>query len=134
MTRRPATCRNRPPHRTLHAGFDKRYDSAANQRRLAEVIPFPVLPTKGKCNAAEQAREHNPRFQRLRRQHAADELAINALDSHGLGRCPDHGTDSFKRYVVLGVVERNLHRLGAILSAEEAKAAVKERRRQRRAA
>lgn len=111
--------------------FDKGYHSPANQRRLAEVIPFPVLPKKGKCNAAEHAREHNPRFQRLRRQHAAVESAINALEAHGLDRCPDHGIDGFKRSVALAVVARNLHRLGAILLAEEA---AKERRRKQRVA
>ena len=114
--------------------FDKGYHSPANQLHLAEVIPLSVLPKKGKCNAAEHAREHNPRFQRLRGQHAAVESAINALEAHGLDRCPDHGIDGFKRYVALAVVARNLHRLGAILLAEAAEAAAQERRRKQRAA
>ncbi len=46
--------------------------------------------------------------------------AINALEAHGLDRCPDHGLDGFKRYVALAVVGRNLHRLGALLLAAEA--------------
>ena len=102
--------------------LDKGYHSPANQRRLAEIVPFPVLPKKGKCNAVEHAREHTPRFQRLRRQHSAVESAINALEAHGLDRCPDHGIDGFKRYVALAVVARNLHRLGALLLAEQAEA------------
>ena len=81
-----------------------------------------MLPKKGKCNAVEHAREHTPRFQRLRRQHSAVESAINALEAHGLDRCPDHGIDGFKRYVALAVVARNLHRLGALLLAEQAEA------------
>jgi IS5 family transposase len=120
--------------RVRSVSLDKGFHSPANQQRLAELIDFPVLPKKGKCNAAEQEREHSPRFQRLRRQHSAVESAINALEVHGLDRCPDHGIDGFKRYVALAVVERNLHRLGAVLLAEEAAAAARERRRRRYAA
>ena len=100
--------------------FDKGFHSPANQQRLAEMIDLPVLPKKGKCSPAEQAREHHPDFQFLRRRHSAVESAINALEAHGLDRCPDHGIDGFKRYVALAVVARNLHRLGAILIAQDA--------------
>jgi hypothetical protein len=111
--------------------MDKGFHSPANQRALAEIIDFPVLPKKGKCSAAEQAREHDPRFVRLRRRHSGVESAINALEVHGLDMCPDHGIDGFKRYVALAVVGRNLHRLGAILLAQEAE---QEQRARRRAA
>lgn len=100
--------------------MDKGFHRPANQQRLAELVPFPVLPKKGKCNATEARRETDPPFRHLRRRHAAVESAINALEAHGLDRCPDHGIDGFKRYVALAVVGRNLHRLGAILLAEEA--------------
>ena len=100
--------------------LDKGFHSPANQTRLAEVVPFPVLPKKGKCNATEAQREANPEFRSLRRQHAAVESAINALEAHGLDRCPDHSLDGFNRYVALAVVGRNLHRLGASLLAAEA--------------
>jgi hypothetical protein len=43
------------------------------------------------------------------------ESAINALEVHGLDRCPDHAIDGFKRYVGMAVVARNLQRLGAIV-------------------
>ena len=111
------------------ASFDKGYHSPANQQRLAEVVDFPVLPKKGKCSASEHAREHSPRFERLRRRHSAVESAINALEAHGLDRCPDHGIDGFKRYVALAVVARNLHRLGAILLAQDAEQEKRERQR-----
>jgi hypothetical protein len=100
--------------------FDQGFHSPANQQRLAEVVDFPVLPKKGKRSQPEQEREHSPRFQRLRRRHSAVESAINALEAHGLDRCPDHGIDGFKRYVALAVVARNLHRLGAVLLAQDA--------------
>jgi hypothetical protein len=111
--------------------MDKGFHSPANQRALADIIDFPVLPKKGKRSAAEQAREHDPRFVRLRRRHSGVESAINALEVHGLDMCPDHGIDGFKRYVALAVVGRNIHRLGAILLAQEAE---QEQRARRRAA
>jgi IS5 family transposase len=90
-----------------------------------------VLPKKGRCSAAEAAREADPRFIRLRRRHSAVESAINALEVHGLDRCRDHGITGFKRYVALAVVARNIQRLGAILQAE---AQERERRDRKRAA
>ena len=51
--------------------------------------------------------------------HAAVESAINALEVHGLDRCPDHGLDGFRRYVSLAVVARNIQILGAILRKQE---------------
>jgi hypothetical protein len=116
------------------ASMDKGFHSPANQRGLAEVIDFPVLPKKGKCSAAERAREGDPRFIQLRRKHSAVESAINALEVHGLDRCRDHGIDGFKRYVALAVVARNIQRIGTLLLAQEAEEARRERERQRRRA
>jgi len=111
--------------------MDKGFHSLSNQRQLADIIDFPVLPKKGKRSAAEQVREHDPRFVRLRRRYSGVESAINALEVHGLDMCPDHGIDGFKRYVALAVVGRNIHRLGAILLAQEVE---QEQRARRRAA
>jgi hypothetical protein len=113
------------------ASMDKGFHSPANQTGLAEVVPLPVLPKKGKCAAAECERESDPKFIHLRPHHSAVESAINALEAHGLDICRDHGIGGFKRYVALAVVGRNLHRLGAILLAQEAE---RERRRRQRAA
>jgi hypothetical protein len=113
------------------ASMDKGFHSPANQKGLAQIVPLPVVPKKGKCTAAERERESDPQFIRLRRRHSAVESAINALEAHGLDLCRDHGIDGFKRYVALAVVGRNLHRLGAILLAQEAE---RERRRRTRAA
>jgi hypothetical protein len=118
----------------ISVSLDKGFHSPANQERLGEIIDFPVLPKKGKRSASELEREHDPRFQRLRRRHSAVESAINALEAHGLDRCPDHGLDGFMRYVALAVVARNLHRLGAILLANDKAQAEAERRRRKRAA
>ncbi|MBT8420460.1 MAG: ISNCY family transposase [Gammaproteobacteria bacterium] len=106
--------------------FDKGFYSPANQVQLAECLELVVLPKKGKLSQADRARETSPEFVCLRRQHSAVESAINALEVHGLDRCPDHGSDGFKRYVALAVVARNIQRLGAVLRQQDAD---KERRR-----
>jgi transposase, IS5 family len=102
------------------ASFDKGFHSPANQSKLAELLPRVVLPKKGKLSETERARENDPEFVRLRRQHSAVESAINALEAHGLDRCPDHAIDGFKRYVGLAVLARNIQRLGVIVREQEA--------------
>jgi hypothetical protein len=123
------TCARFPE--TQSASMDKGFHSPANQRGLAAVVPLPVVPKKGKCSAAQAAREGEPEFIRLRRRHSGVESAINALEVHGLDLCRDHGIAGFKRYVALAVVARNIQRLGAILQARERE---QERRRRKRAA
>ena len=100
--------------------FDKGFHSPANQAGLKEIVAQVVLPRKGKLSAAAKAIESEPEFFRLRRKHSAVESAINALESHGLDRCPDHGIDGFKRYVALAVVARNVQHLGAVLREQGA--------------
>ena len=85
------------------------------------------MPKKGRLSEADKARESEPEFVHLRCQHSAVESAINALETHGLDKCPDHGIDGFKRYVALAVVARNIQRLGAVLREQEKQQA--ERRR-----
>ena len=114
--------------------FDKGFHSPANQEGLKEIVGQVVLPRKGKLSEAAKAIESEPEFFRLRRQHAAVESAINALEAHGLDRCPDHGIAGFKRYVALAVVARNLQRLGAVLRGQEAEAARRKRGPYRKAA
>jgi len=105
----------------LHSiSFDKGFHSPANQAELADLVERVVLPRKGRRSEATKAHESEPEFVRLRRQHAAVESAINALEQHGLDRCPDHGLDGFKRYVALAVLARNVQRLGAVLKEQAA--------------
>ena len=95
--------------------FDKGFHSHANQAALKGQLELVALPTKGKLSQQAQATEQAPAFARARRAHSAVESAINALEVHGLDRCPDHGINGFKRYVALAVLARNIHRIGAIL-------------------
>lgn len=99
--------------------MDKGFHSPANQQALAERLERVVLPKKGRLSQADKARESDEEFLLLRRRHSAVESAINALEIHGLDKCPDHGIEGFKRYVALAVVARNIQRLGALLRQQE---------------
>jgi len=87
-----------------------------------------VLPKKGRLSSADKEREHSEEFIDARRQHCAVESAINALEVHGLDRCPDRGIDGFKCYVSLAVVARNIQKLGAILREKEKKSEKRQRK------
>ena len=89
-------------------------------RPLKEIVDVVVMPRKGRLSAVDRARQSDPEFVRLRQQHSAVESAINALESHGLDLCRDHGIVGFKRYVAIAVLARNIQRLGAILRQQEA--------------
>ena len=93
-----------------------------------------MLPKKGRCNKIEQARENSEAFKSSRRQHSAVESGINALEVHGLDRCPDHGLHGFKRYVALAVVARNIQKLGAELQKKLRQQEQRKRRRNKLAA
>ena len=99
--------------------FDKGFHSPANQQELQAHLKLVALPRKGKLSQPAQAVESAQNFVKARAQHSAVESAINALEVHGLDRCPDHGIGGFKRYVALAVVARNIHRIGAILREQE---------------
>jgi len=87
--------------------------SAQQDRELLELfIPEVIMPKKGRRSQADQARDTQPTFRRLRRQHSAIESNINALEHHGLNRCPDKGWSGFQRYVGLGILAYNLHKIG----------------------
>jgi len=107
--------------------MDKGFHSPSNQTQLKEMLELVALPKKGRLSEADKARESDSEFVRLRHQHSAVESAINALEAHGLDKCPDHGIDGFKRYVAFAVLARNVQRLGAVLCEQEKQQA--ERRR-----
>ncbi|MFQ5788004.1 MAG: transposase [Thermodesulfobacteriota bacterium] len=101
--------------------FDKGFYSKENYLALKEKVSTLVMPKRGKLNKEELHRETSKEFIRLRRRHSAIESDINALEHHGLNRCPDKGIDHFKRYVSLGILSLNLHRLGNILLEQDRK-------------
>jgi hypothetical protein len=99
--------------------FDKGFYTPANKLELAKLIDHAILPKKGKLSAQDKKIEYSEEFIKARRKHSGIESAINALENHGLDRCPDHGIHGFKRYVALAVLARNIQVLGNILQKRE---------------
>ena len=114
--------------------FDKGFHSPRNQTELAARLDNVMLPRKGKLSAINQEIENSEAFKSARRKHSAVESAINALENHGLDRCPDHGIHGFKRYVALAVVARNIQIIGSMLQKKEAKKLARAQKAQRLAA
>lgn len=109
--------------------FDKGFHSPRNQQELNPLLDQVVLPRKGRLSTKAKQIESSEDFIHARRKHAAVESAINALENHGLDRCPDHGLHGFRRYVGLAVLSRNIQKLGATLQ----KQAIKEMKRRKKA-
>lgn len=101
--------------------FDKGFTREEDRRLLELYIPEVIMPKRGKRNEAEQTRERARSFQRLRRKHHAIESDINALEHHGLNRCPDKGYHGYQRYVGFGVLAYNLHKIGSRLIEDRAR-------------
>ncbi len=95
--------------------FDKGFHSPANQEELRKNLDFVVLPKKGKLSVEDKKHQYSEEFIGLRHKHSAVESGINALEVHGLDRCPDRGLESFNRYVALAVLGRNFQKLGAVV-------------------
>jgi hypothetical protein len=125
--------RRRFPHFNA-CSFDKGFHSPRNQAELGEKLDNVVLPRKGKLSAINQAIENSEAFKSAKRKHSAVESAINAMENHGLDRCPDHGIHGFKRYVALAVVARNIQIIGSMLQKKEAKKLARAQKIQRLAA
>jgi hypothetical protein len=87
----------------------------------SEIVDTLVMPKKGRLNKSDAELENSEEFIRIRKKHSGVESAINALENHGLDRCPDHGIDVFKRYVSLGILARNIQKLGQVIQKQEQK-------------
>jgi IS5 family transposase len=99
--------------------FDKGFHSPKNQEDLAGLLDKVILPRKGKLSAINKEIENSQEFREARHKHSAIESSINALENHGLDRCPDHGIHGFKRYVGLAILARNIQILGHILQQNQ---------------
>ena len=106
--------------------FDKGYHNKTNKEELKEILDDVVLPKKGKETIKEREEMAIPNNKELRKKHSAVESGINALENHGLDRCPDHGLRGFERYVSLVILSRNLQLLGKIVLIKERKKAEKQ--------
>ncbi len=112
--------------------FDKGFYSPDNQKKLAEILGRVILPRKGKLSAINREIENSEEFREARRKHSAVESSINALENHGLDRCPDHGLKRFKRYVGLAVLARNIQILGHVIQQKKLKKLRRLEKRQRK--
>ena len=101
--------------------FDKGFHSLENQRQLKDKLEQVVLPKKGKLSSADKVREYDEEFIQAKKKHSAVESAINALQVHGLNKCPDHGIEGFERYAALAVLSRNIQKIGCIVRDRERK-------------
>lgn len=99
--------------------FDKAFHSLENQQVLNQTLDIVALPRKGRLSKANAKYEQSEAFLAAKKKHSAVESAINALEVHGLDRCPDQGLDGFKCYVALAILSRNLQIIGAILIKRE---------------
>lgn len=102
--------------------FDKGFHSPKNQEDLSHLLNQVVLPKKGRLSKQQREVEQSNNFSQKRKQHSAVESGINALEVHGLDRCPDKGLNRFKSYTALAVTARNLQKIGALVQKMEHKA------------
>jgi IS5 family transposase len=107
---------------------DKGFSSKADRELIELYIPEVIMPKKGRRSAADTERESTKRWKRLKGRHSAVESDINCLEQHGLDRCPDKGLGGYERYVGLGILAYNLHKIGAGLLAEARAAATRGRK------
>ena len=102
--------------------FDRGFWSPENEVELNKIIRKVVVPKKGYRGQEREEIERDKEFKKLRHKHSAVESGINALQVHGLEKVPDRGIEGYKRYISLGIIGYNLHRLGAILLHKHNKA------------
>jgi len=106
--------------------FDKGFTREEDRQLLELYIPEVIMPKRGRRNQVEEEREQKRSFRQLRHRHHAVESDIHCLEHHGLNRCPDKGLEGYKRYVGLGVLAYNLHKIGKhLLDKKRDEAAVR---------
>lgn len=91
---------------------DKGFSKAEDRELLELFIPEVVIPKKGKLSQKDKERQSRKEWRALANKHSAVESDINCLEHHGLNRCPDKGMRAYNRYVGLGVLAYNLHKIG----------------------
>jgi len=113
--------------------YDRGFYSSKNREELQKMLEKVALPKRGRHSQKDNQIEASEGYQKAKQKHSAVESAINALDVHGLDRCPDKGLTGFERYVALAIVARNIQRIGAILQKKRQRKLLLRKRRERRA-
>jgi len=111
--------------------YDRGFYSNSNREKLKELLESSALPKKGKLSQSDKLLQSSEFYTEAKKKHSAVESAINALNIHGLDRCPDHGKSGFARYVALAIVSRNVQHIGSILQKKEQRLLIIRERRQK---
>jgi len=131
---KPLVTRVKQRHKLIDSwSFDKGYSNKENKAFLAAEITQPIMPKKGNKNKAEQERESQVKFKKLRNKHNAIESNINELEHRGLNRCADKGEENFNKYVAKAICAYNLRKIGQKLIQQKIEAAKKEKEKYRQA-
>jgi len=112
--------------------FDKGFHSPTNQEKLKQILDVVALPKKGRLSKKDAEYQRSEEFLAAKKKHSAVESAINALEVHGLDRCPDHGIHGFERYVSLAILSRNIQIVGTVLIKREQRALKRQKERNRK--
>lgn len=112
--------------------FDKGFYSPSNKEELNKILDTVALPKKGRLSKKDTEHQQSAQFIAAKKKHSAVESAINALEVHGLDRCPDRGKDGFERYVGLAILGRNIQIIGSILIKRERRKQKKQEEKYRR--
>ena len=86
----------------------RRFWSPGNKKKLDSIFETAALIKKGKLSKADKEEQYSKKFMKAKKGYSAVESNINALQVHGLNKCPDKRFDSYKSYVSLSVLSRNI--------------------------
>ena len=111
----------------ISCSYDKGFHNRTNRQEMESLLDLVILPKKGRLSEKDKERESADEFVVRKRQHSAIESAINALENHGLDRCPDHDISGFRRYAALAVVGRNLQILGHLIQQRQVESMKRQR-------
>ena len=114
------------------SSFDKGFHSPTNQEELKKILDVVALPKKGRLSKKDAEYQRSEEFIAAKKKHSAVESAINALEVHGLDRCPDRGIHGFESYVSLAILSRNIQIVGTVLIKREQRALKRQRERNRK--
>lgn len=107
--------------RLASLSFDKGFSSKEIITEIEIIIPNAIIKQKGKPSKARKEIERSKNFKELNNKHSAVESNINQLGHNGLHKCRDKGEKNFTKYVSLGVLSYNLHRLGSLIKESRLK-------------
>ena len=99
--------------------FDKGFWSPNNRAELEKELDVVAIKKKGYSSKENYAYEHSPEFIEAKTGHSAVESNFNALQNHGLDKCPYNGIDGYKRYIGSVILGRNTQILGKLLIDKE---------------